>query len=179
MSKIKEIHDIIKNLSTPKFVLLMALVSFMALLITYPIYSVFPINYPDVVLEKYKPETIGFWLTFDTVIIAPIKETFIYQTIPIALTIVIIQNFKSDYGKTPICTPIIVSAFLFGMLHYFSYWYSFGKFVTSFAVGIVLAYSYIVALTIEDKPYWKTVMIHGLYNLICMVPTILIRFGII
>lgn len=89
-------------------------------------------------------------------IIAPLLETLLLQSIPIRLTL----YFKPD-GRL---TAILISAIIFGLLHYYSIFYI----IYGFLGGLLFATVYMIC---KDKrnhvyAYFIVVLLHSIWNTI-------------
>tara|TARA_R110001583_G_C5514211_1_gene397004 strand:- start:71 stop:556 length:486 start_codon:yes stop_codon:yes gene_type:complete len=90
---------------------------------------------------------------FVGVILGPIIETLIFQILVIKL-VLIITNKKS--------IVIFSSAFIFGLTHYFSFFY----FTYAFTVGLFFAYLYFLSELKKINPFLTLLIVHSLYNLL-------------
>ncbi|MCB2291451.1 CPBP family intramembrane metalloprotease [Clostridium sp. CS001] len=156
MSYLSKIHNFFKNLSTPKFIIIMTLLTFVILIPFYPILHFLssisktpnarPLAYPSLFIYK----------VFVGCIIAPICETLTSQTLIIYL-VCKIHKLKNNN-----IIAIFISALLFGLGHYYSISYMFQTFI----VGILLAYSYVLYENKPESPFWVVSAIHSLRNFI-------------
>ena len=89
----------------------------------------------------------------EIVILAPLIETLIFQKW-IYRGLSLIGWLKRH--KTLI---ILVSALIFGLIHFYSLSYVF----YNFFIGALLMFAYIIR--INKKPYWTVVVLHGFMNL--------------
>lgn len=100
-------------------------------------------------------EPIGS-LVISNVIIVPVLETFIFQLCIYKL----LRRFR--LFKSHIRYIILVSAFLFGVAHYYHIFYM----IRAFFVGIILMVVYVSKLDTEKLAFWLVALIHALDNLI-------------
>ena len=156
------LHNFMDRLSVVKFILLATLLNIGIIIIISPLHIIYPI------VEDYVQPTIFWGNVFGVVVVAPIWETFAFQTIPLF----ILGGIRSDEERIRF-SSIIVSAFLFGGIHYLDYYYSFIKFISTFLMGVVLAYAYELYYYKGRKPYLITALIHSLTNLVFLLPTLL------
>ena len=75
-------------------------------------------------------------------------ETFLFQTIPLF----VFDDRRFGHKKIKIY-PIFISAFIFGLAHYFNYNPSLAKFVSTFLIGLVLAYAYWLYKYYKTRPF--------------------------
>ena len=89
------------------------------------------------------------------IFIGPIIETLIFQTALINLSLFIKKNKLF---------AILVSALLFGLSHYYSFYY----FTYTFTIGSFLSYLYFLSKKKKYNPILTLSSIHALYNLIVL-----------
>jgi len=97
-----------------------------------------------------------FW----TVIMGPIAETVIFHFILIEILIFI---FRQKAMKN--FFVVIISAFFFGLSHYYSIEYI----IITFVSGLVLSTAYILAKNRNMLPFVVVYFIHALFNLISLM----------
>lgn len=100
------------------------------------------------------------------VVVGPLIETEFFQALPIELLRHIAKRFKIRYSTWPI---IIISAVLFGAIHYFNIAYI----IATFLIGILLAFAYHVARKRKQNALATVWFIHGLMNVLPMVQDIM------
>ena len=145
----KKINRYFRKLNTVWFVLLFFLFSRILPLIFGGILDLLDIPEDDFIERDY----FNIFRVFSVVVIAPLLETLIFQSL--AYRFISRINF---FRKHKVWI-IIVSALIFGIVHS----YSISYMVFGFIVGCVFMYAYI--LRIGKKPYWTVVAIHLLLNL--------------
>ncbi|EJO5349297.1 CPBP family intramembrane metalloprotease [Clostridium botulinum] len=160
MISIEKINDKMYNLSKPKFICTIVILSFIISVIFIPI---------TIIYEKYMgtmggPEIKNLTTLFISIaIIGPLWETLIYQ-----MSIIKLFSLNKKIKNKKLLL-IIISAIFFGAAHFYSILYIF----YGFTMGLLLAYSYIVYEDKENSGYWVTAIIHSLINLIKFVFLIL------
>lgn len=90
-------------------------------------------------------------------VIAPLAETAFNQWGCITL-------LRKKLGAGP-WTAIVLSAALFASMHCYSWKYI----LTTFPVGLVLGYVFVVEQTRQGRPFWIVTLIHSLRNAISVV----------
>ncbi|TAF67934.1 MAG: CPBP family intramembrane metalloprotease [Cytophagales bacterium] len=91
------------------------------------------------------------------VVAAPIVETFIFQILIFELLLMVV-------GKSRKGIALFMSAFLFGLSHYYSWIYV----VSASLTGLVLGYVYIIVVEKKISPLWtvwSVPFVHSLVNL--------------
>lgn len=168
----KKIHNYLNRLSTIKFIIMALIVNILILAFTsFLSLHTFLSNYRAPMIQDYvQPDfSFNYVLSFiiSAVIIAPIWETFVFQTIPIVVTSAIIkeQSRKRHFG----IIPILISALFFAIIHYFDYGNDLPKLISTFLIGLLLAYSYTIYMHKKKRPYLITAIIHGLMNLTALI----------
>ncbi|MEP7109171.1 MAG: CPBP family intramembrane glutamic endopeptidase [Ferruginibacter sp.] len=104
---------------------------------------------------------IKYWLLIITIV--PVIETFLFQY-GIFKICNRIQATKRNNGLI-----ILISAFIFGLMHT----YSIGYMIFGFSMGIVLAYVFYFYSHHPRKAFWTTSLIHALRNLTALLFTFL------
>lgn len=100
------------------------------------------------------------------IVVVPLIETEFFQTLPIELLKHIAKKFKIRYSTWPI---IIISATVFGAIHFFNIAYV----IATFLVGILLAFAYHVARKRKQNALVTVWFIHGLMNMVPMIQDII------
>lgn len=98
------------------------------------------------------------------VIIGPIIETLIFHFVLIELLLYLLK--KTIYRNYFV---IVISAFLFSMVHY----YSFSYLILSFFVGIIFSSAYIVAVKRGMLPFAIVFLIHSFSNFLSFLYLVL------
>ncbi len=96
----------------------------------------------------------------NTLIIAPVYETFLCQSLPYW----VINNTKIKKHKFYIY--IVSSSVFFGLLHYHSIQYI----VSSFLVGLVLSSTYYLSKIRRENSVINTILVHFLLNITAVIP---------
>lgn len=91
---------------------------------------------------------------FIAVIVSPILETYIFQTI-------IIGKYIRKYPNS-VLNACIISAIFFGLMHYYSIPYILKTFVSGFFYGVL----FLVSLKKIKHPYIPVIIAHSAFNLI-------------
>ena len=144
----RKINQYLKQLNTICFILLLSLLAKLSLIILGVILTVLGIVPP----EARDMGNIASQI-FLLVIVAPLLETLISQSLAYKLL------SKIRYFRSHKIWIIIISALMFGSLHYSSIPYV----IFASLMGTVFMYAYI--LRIGRNPYWTTVAIHAIFNL--------------
>lgn len=165
MKHLLKTHNYLKNLSTFKFIIAMLILIRISMLffspITYILFS-FAKN-PEAAPSIYS--SFNIFNIIDTCILAPFWETLKYQ----AFIIYVLQQIKIIKNNNIVI--ILISAILFGAMHYYNIAYIF----TASIIGIFLAYSYVLYKDKDQHPIWVVTVIHALHNSISIL---LIYFNI-
>ncbi|WP_251861352.1 CPBP family glutamic-type intramembrane protease [Clostridium sp. Marseille-Q2269] len=154
MISIEKINGKMYNLSKPKFICTIVILSFIISVIFIPI---------TIIYEKYMgamggPGTKNLTTLFISIaIIAPLWETLIFQMGIIKL-FSLNKKFKSNK-----LLLMFISAIFFGGDHFYSILYIF----YGFTMGLLLAYSFIVYEDKQNSGYWITAIIHSLIR-VCL-----------
>lgn len=113
------------------------------------IFNIHDIHLTDNLYQKLiNPDTI-----IDTLLLAPLLETFLFQTLFYFL------HKKYINRKT---ITIILSGASFAAIHYYSFFYM----IDTFFIGIFFMYGYIARAGSDNKPYISTFIAHAFINLI-------------
>lgn len=100
------------------------------------------------------------------VVVGPLIETELIQALPIELFRHIAKRFKIRYSTWPI---IIISAALFAVTHP----YNTAYIITTFLIGILLAFAYHVGCKRKQNALATVWFIHGLMNLLPLIQDVL------
>ncbi len=95
---------------------------------------------------------------FLAIIIAPLFETTIFQMVVIFISKSIFQAVKLQHY----IYPVIISAFLFGIVHFFDLKY----FIIATLSGFIYAFAYIIVQKRKENAFFIIALLHALYNLI-------------
>lgn len=158
------LHNFMAKLSTVKFILVAVFIIILIVVVFSPLFKKYPI------IEGYLEPKVTSDKLFGLVVVAPIWETFIFQALPL-----FILDARIPGEEKIRLSSILISAFLFGIVHYFDYNNSFIKFLCTFFDGIVLAYAYELYKVRDKKPFLVTAIIHSFSNFIMVIPTLLIQ----
>ena len=118
------------------------------------IFNISDIQFSEPITDKNTKITID--LLLDTLIIAPILETIIFQT----LFFVILTKFKINKWII-----VLVSGVTFGAIHYYSIFYM----INTTLVGVVFIYFYILRAESNKRPFVSTMIAHATINLITLI----------
>lgn len=102
-------------------------------------------------LINLKQPIITVNLLIDTLIFAPIVETALFQTLIFKLTKWL--HFNN-------ITIVLISAICFGLIHDYSLLYI----ISTFFIGSILMYTYILRSEYNNKPYWSMTLAHSTVN---------------
>ena len=94
-------------------------------------------------------------LIIEGVFIAPIIETFVFQTLPYYYL------NKVNFLKTKGYLILIISALFFGVQHCYDLFYI----IYGFMMGLVFMYGYMVRIKTDKYTFYLIAVSHGLFNL--------------
>ncbi len=154
MKYVKKIHRILINISRGKFILLTMIMGLCISIFTHILIQLIfqPLPHPHI----EKPLRSLF---FRAIIVAPIFETFIYQWL---LLIYPLKSFQKLTNKK-ILVGVFISAFLFGIVHF----YSWNYILYAFFVGLYLNYIAILSVFLRKKKiniFISVLLIHLFIN---------------
>ncbi len=154
--KLEKIDKKLKELSPFVFVVVMTILSFVFILPFLPVLYALeaflgPMSGPSIMEKTLLHQIITL------VLLAPLFETLIFQTVPIL--------FLKSHSRLKPWVIILVSSLLFGATHSYSFAYIF----FAFLVGLVLAYSYLIYLEKNVSAFWVVTAIHSLRNMFSLV----------
>lgn len=113
------------------------------------------------------PKNMQFILT---IFIAPLIETVFFQYFPIVLTLKTLLKVKiiSSYSKKHYYFAIIISSFLFALIHTFNIVYFF----VAFFMGLYLGYITVISEFVREKRvnvFISVGLIHTILNLMAII----------
>ena len=106
---------------------------------------------------------ISIGTIIDTVIIAPVLETLVFQS----LFFIIMKRF--NINKWII---ILISSISFGVYHNYSIFYM----INTSLIGFVFIYMYIQRANAEKKPALSIIVAHSMINLIIIITTFITHY---
>ena len=109
---------------------------------------------------------------FHMVIMAPFVETIVFQWLPIML-LAMIASYLHRSDKVRI-SAIVISAFVFGSIHFLDYNFSIVKFAVTALNGIILGYAFEAYRYEGRRAFLNTFLIHMLTNSLSLLPTLFI-----
>jgi len=107
--------------------------------------------------QDKKNSIIYFFVT--PIILAPIFETFLGQSLPYYLL------KKVNYMNERSYLILLASALIFGLMHFYSLFYI----IYAFFLGLVLSYGYMVRIKNDNKAFFLIAICHSLLNLGIMI----------
>jgi uncharacterized protein len=113
------------------------------------------INIQDIYFTKYpdgKESPIIYFVS--SVILAPILETFLFQSLPYKF----FKKIKNGGNETAL---LLISASLFGLYHFYSLFYM----LYTFLMGLALMYGYLKRVESDKCAFWLIVISHSIFNL--------------
>lgn len=138
---------LISNLTKLPLSIVIGIVLFLDLLITI-LFSLF--LFPD---HNSGPKFESkYEALFLAVIVSPILETYIFQTI-------IIGKYIRKYPNS-VLSACLISAIIFGLMHYYSVPYILKTFVSGFFYGVL----FLVSLKKIKHPYIPVIIAHSAFN---------------
>lgn len=154
----------IAKTNIPLFSLFLSIIYFIIKLLFNIIKELFKI--PDTSFrEKLIDENFSVIinLLLDTLIIAPIVETLIFQAL-----------FYKIYQKAKINKWIImaISSIAFGLFHYYSLFYI----LSTTVAGFIFVYMYFLRAEINNKPLLSTICAHFTINLIVIINVMIAHY---
>ncbi|TYB30431.1 MAG: CPBP family intramembrane metalloprotease [Candidatus Mcinerneyibacterium aminivorans] len=154
MEEIINFKNKIKNSNILLYIIIFLVIGFIVKIIPILIYSVF-FDLPEI----DNPAAKGYFYFFIAITFIPLFETFIFQHGIISLL------SKNKFFKGKNILLILISAFIFGLYH----WYNIPRIISMFFVGIILAYVYIDLKKDEKYPILYVSLLHALHNTIVFV----------
>lgn len=141
------------------FMLFYCLCSFLIVLIPFCIFCFVKIFFPLIEHTEgpFKNTSSISYKFIVAIILAPIMETFVFQYLV----------FVSLKNKIKPIFIIIISALLFGLSHYYDFFYI----LNTIYIGLILALAYYNWNGKRINKFWMVVSIHSLHNLITLVVT--------
>lgn len=146
----------INGLPLIKFILIATVIRLIVLCLLIPLYRRFPLN----PIIEYDGNIL--LVLFMICITGPIRETFLFQFIPLELLKVLSKKKKH---KT---LHVIIAALIFGIVH-FHHYENIAKVIDTISGGIILGYTYVSYSNKEKNPFWTTTALHGFINLVSLV----------
>jgi uncharacterized protein len=113
----------------------------------------------DIIWSPFPREEEKVVLFFITVIAAPLFETWFCQSLPYSLL------NKVNYFKERVYLILLISAFFFGVNHFYSLFYM----IYGFLMGLVFMYGYMVRIKTDNKTFYLIAITHSLVNLITFI----------
>ena len=162
---IYNLHEKVSNLPDIYFLLLMVVLGNIIYTIFSPFFNYFA-DFESVGDTFYGVDPRNMIL--NSVIIAPIFETLL-QFLPIELLYIFYKRKRMKSSNYIMIA--LISALLFGIMHYPSYAVLGGsilgilKVSYTFFIGLFLAYTYLMYKIKGGRPYLATVLLHMLLNL--------------
>lgn len=145
-----------------KLILLSLWAIYLVKLLTNPLFMIFPVSlevfYESAPLLDKSPLIYQF---ITVSVLSPVLETFLFQFLPIKICYYFTSNRTNPY---PIILPMVISSLIFSAVHWTGY-ESIAKMVQVFFIGLVFAYTYIVAFLNERKPFLIVALVHGVFNM--------------
>lgn len=138
MKYVKKIHTILINTSKGKFLVLAIIIGLLVSIIT----SIFLYLFFEPLPKPFIEDT-SIVLFFKVVVFAPIFETFIHQWILLILPL----KYMFKPTKRNLLIMVIVAAFIFGTMHYYSINYVFYAFI----MGLYLNYIAVVSVFLRKQ----------------------------
>jgi membrane protease YdiL (CAAX protease family) len=149
---LRKLEDYFINCSDAKSILIFVVATFLITLVLRIIINlIFNIENTTSWIDSY--ESIFVFIIF-AVVLAPIIETFIFQSI--------FYEFSTEKNRYFI---IFLSSLLFASFHYFSY-KSIVPLISIFLGGLVFNFAYHIYSQKNSSPYWNVVIIHASLNLL-------------
>lgn len=97
------------------------------------------------------------------IFIGPFIETFLHQYLPIELLLKIKRIKNKPY------IAVFASALLFGLGHYYSFYYI----VYAFGMGVIFGFFYLILKIRGQEPFLHTYFLHAIINFLVFCNTIL------
>jgi len=157
MDKLYELDNYFKKLTMFKFVSVMVFLSVLIVLPLVPLSMIFQV---DEVASLNSTMDLSFdWQVFIAAIVAPIIETFLFQTL------VILGLRRLKFFRSRMYIVVIISALIFGIVHTYSLIYI----MYAFLMGLILAYSYNVYIEKVDSSFIVVALIHSARNILALI----------
>ncbi len=152
--KIRKTNKRLKSLSRILFIIV--LTSALYLVAFFLNYVIGFIKEKDFVLMDFSNgEKRIIIYVFSSVILAPVVETFLGQSLPYYLL------NKIKYFNERSYLILFTSALFFGLLHFYSLFYIFYAFV----LGLIFMYGYMIRIKTDRKTFYLIAVSHSLLNL--------------
>jgi hypothetical protein len=152
--KIQEINTRLQNFSRVTFIIILTSLLWIVALCLNFIFSY--IKAKDIVWIDLSSKEKGIGLLFiSPIILAPIIETFIGQSLPYY-----VLN-KVKYFNERSYLILLTSALFFGFIHFYSLFYV----LYAFIIGLVLMYGYMVRIKGDKNAFLLIAICHSLLNL--------------
>lgn len=98
-----------------------------------------------------------------SILIAPVMETLLFQYLP--------NHILSKIRLTNRYILLIIPGLIFGLAHIgYSWLYA----LAMFFAGLLINFFFLKAKSINKYSFWLTALLHGLYNLFCLVMILLL-----
>ncbi|MCD4770544.1 MAG: CPBP family intramembrane metalloprotease [Bacteroidales bacterium] len=94
------------------------------------------------------------------IIIAPIVETLVFQSLIISGICMLIKRPRYNFYVS-----ILLSAFAFSLIHSYNCYYM----ILTFLSGIILAFAYYIARYRKDRATLLVIIIHAIWNLLSVI----------
>lgn len=107
-------------------------------------------------IKALQDSKISFFIL--SILIIPIVETLLYQTLIIRTTSYLLSKMKYESFSI----PIIISGLIFGISHFYNITYL----INGIIVGIIFAFSYSILIIRKRNPVFLVALIHSLVNLV-------------
>lgn len=157
MKLFDKINRFLTNLTTIKFIIVITSSMFLSSTILGIVIDLFGITSPDTDSFISKSALTSQFIL--AVVIAPILETFLFQNCIIKFLRKIELIRQNDL------IIILLSAFLFGLLHY----YDLGYIINTTVLGIFLSYTFVTFEKKNISPFFVTCIIHSFKNFISFI----------
>ena len=161
MSFLYKVDKVLRDMKVLKFVFTMVLLTYLISFALVPLFLLFDI--PD--MGGFSMDESNIELEFYlVVVIAPIIETFLFQTLFFWILL------KIKFFQKNVILIIILSAAAFGIFHGYSSVYI----IYAFLGGLLFAYSYYVYINKDYSSFWVVTSIHSIRNLIVFIYSIIL-----
>jgi hypothetical protein len=161
---LQKVNVFLKEANRPTFVLVLT----SALILTAFLFSIAYniIEKIDIVWYDFPSEEKDLVFLFVAgIIVAPILETWLCQTLPYTLL------NKVKFLKERSYLILLISAVFFGLNHFYSLFYM----IYGFLVGLIFMYGYMIRIKTDNKTYYLIVISHLLVNLVATIRNLLLE----
>jgi uncharacterized protein len=152
---VQHLDSYLKSVKRPLFVVFLMTSSVIVAIIFNYLFGL--IVEKDIIWLRFPSEEKNILLRIIAgIIIAPLLETILFQTLPYVL----LNKVRYFSGRDNLI--IIISAVFFGLNHFYSLFYI----IYAILIGLIFTYFYVVRIKDDKKTFYLIALCHSLFNLI-------------